>query len=271
MSDRRAINAGSISVPFDRTRLLSKCSARDAQKRHDFSRLQEIHQIDAVIRSGEYRPSETASGPPGSRGSAQPLPHNPRKQRKNPATAGSGERFRGGKWRSGRDSNPRDGFPPAPLAGVCLRPLGHHSAGGSISGRGRRTRVNRSICRMFVTRTGGTRRPLPPRSAHPAAEKPIHLAPTKQIRSIEEALRRGALRSTNHKPRPSAPFRRRVPGHRAAPPRSSTPRQSTPSRRRYRATQFTVPPSGPRAATHRAGPPPQALNRKCSTSPSCTS
>ena len=32
------------------------------------------------------------------------------------------------KWRSGRDSNPRDGFPPAPLAGVCLRPLGHHSA-----------------------------------------------------------------------------------------------------------------------------------------------
>ncbi len=33
------------------------------------------------------------------------------------------------KWRSGRDSNPRDGFPPAPLAGVCLRPLGHHSAG----------------------------------------------------------------------------------------------------------------------------------------------
>lgn len=31
-------------------------------------------------------------------------------------------------WRSGRDSNPRDGFPPAPLAGVCLRPLGHRSA-----------------------------------------------------------------------------------------------------------------------------------------------
>ena len=31
-------------------------------------------------------------------------------------------------WRSGRDSNPRDGSPSAPLAGVCLRPLGHHSA-----------------------------------------------------------------------------------------------------------------------------------------------
>ena len=33
-----------------------------------------------------------------------------------------------GKWRSRRDSNPRDGFPPAPLAGACLRPLGHSSA-----------------------------------------------------------------------------------------------------------------------------------------------
>ena len=30
--------------------------------------------------------------------------------------------------RSGRDSNPRDPSGPAPLAGVCLRPLGHHSA-----------------------------------------------------------------------------------------------------------------------------------------------
>jgi 3-dehydroquinate dehydratase-2 len=43
---------------------------------------------------------------------AQPFPYNPRKKRKNPAAAGSGERFRGGKWRRGRDSNPRDGSPP---------------------------------------------------------------------------------------------------------------------------------------------------------------
>ncbi len=40
-----------------------------------------------------------------------------------------------GMWRRRRDSNPRDGFPPAPLAGVCLRPLGHVSAGGGIGGR----------------------------------------------------------------------------------------------------------------------------------------
>ena len=31
-------------------------------------------------------------------------------------------------WRRGRDSNPRDGSPPTPLAGVRLRPLGHLSA-----------------------------------------------------------------------------------------------------------------------------------------------
>src|SRR5690606_4613692 len=80
------------------------------------------------MRSGEYQPRETASGPPGSRGSAQPLPHNPRKQRKNPAAAGSGDSFREGKWRRGRDSNPRDGSPPTPLAGARLRPLGHLSA-----------------------------------------------------------------------------------------------------------------------------------------------
>ena len=30
-------------------------------------------------------------------------------------------------WRRRRDSNPRDGFPPTPLAGERLRPLGHVS------------------------------------------------------------------------------------------------------------------------------------------------
>ncbi len=35
-----------------------------------------------------------------------------------------------GKWRRRRDSNPRDGFPPTPLAGERLRPLGHVSAEG---------------------------------------------------------------------------------------------------------------------------------------------
>ena len=33
------------------------------------------------------------------------------------------------KWRRRRDSNPRDGFPPTPLAGERLRPLGHVSIG----------------------------------------------------------------------------------------------------------------------------------------------
>ncbi len=90
------------------------------------------------MRSREYRARETASRPPGAAASAQPLPHNPRKQRKNPATAGSGERFRKGKWRRRRDSNPRDGFPSTPLAGERLRPLGHVSAdrcNGRASGK----------------------------------------------------------------------------------------------------------------------------------------
>ena len=39
-----------------------------------------------------------------------------------------------GKWRRRRDSNPRDPSGPAPLAGVCLRPLGHVSADPYICG-----------------------------------------------------------------------------------------------------------------------------------------
>ena len=84
------------------------------------------------MRSGEYSPLESAFGPHGAHAGAQPLPHNPRKQRENPAAAGSGERFRGGKWRRRWDSNPRDPSGPTPLAGERLRPLGHVSAGVSI-------------------------------------------------------------------------------------------------------------------------------------------
>ncbi len=38
-------------------------------------------------------------------------------------------------WRKRRDSNPRDGFPPTPLAGERLRPLGHVSADPYIDQR----------------------------------------------------------------------------------------------------------------------------------------
>ena len=165
-------------------------------------------------------------------------------------------------WRSGRDSNPRDGFPPAPLAGVCLRPLGHHSAGGSISGSGRRTRVNRSICRCSLKRTGGAGRPLPPRPAHPAVEKVIHRALNTKIGPIDKALRGDGLHSTNDKPMQSAPFRRPALGRPAARPCS----------RPHHADRHLPDDVSPTTArTHRKAPPPQALNRKCSTSPSCTS
>src|SRR5690606_1044914 len=105
---------------------------------HIVNRLRALHRMRAVERSGEYRASENHSGCCSEGASAKLTAHNPRKQRENPATAGSGERFRGGKWRRGRDSNPRDSCPSAPLAGVCLRPLGHLSgvagSSGSIGG-----------------------------------------------------------------------------------------------------------------------------------------
>ena len=67
------------------------------------SNLQAVHQIGAVNRSGEYRSRENAFGLLCVEDGEQPLPHNPRKQRKNPAGAGSGERFGKCEWRSGRD------------------------------------------------------------------------------------------------------------------------------------------------------------------------
>ena len=97
----------SVSVPSQRMRPRSKCLSPPSAKPLLFNAIPEIHQNCAVNRSGEYRPGETASGPPSAGASVQPHPHNPRKQRKNPAAAGSGERLRGGKWRTERDSNPR--------------------------------------------------------------------------------------------------------------------------------------------------------------------
>ena len=60
----------------------------------------------AVNRSGEYRPRENTLGHPSAEAGEQSNLHNPRKQRKNPATAGSGERVREGKWRRGWVWNP---------------------------------------------------------------------------------------------------------------------------------------------------------------------
>ena len=100
--------------------------------------LQTDHQINAVIGFGECWPAEAAFHLLGAGLSAQPISYNPRKQRKNSTTLGSRERFRGGKWRSRWDSNPRDPSGPTPLAGERLRPLGHSSADGhSEAGRRR--------------------------------------------------------------------------------------------------------------------------------------
>ena len=54
------------------------------------------------------------------------------------------QRIIGSRWRRRRDSNPRDGFPPAPLAGVCLRPLGHIS--GAVSRGTRRGKQGENAC-----------------------------------------------------------------------------------------------------------------------------
>jgi hypothetical protein len=71
--------------PFWGTPLASKCLAEIMQSKRIFSALQKIHQIAAGNRSGEYRQRENTLGHPGAEAGEQPSPHNPRKQRKNPA------------------------------------------------------------------------------------------------------------------------------------------------------------------------------------------
>lgn len=95
IADFRRDNAGAIQIAWPRRR-----------KSHSAIYLRSYSQIGAVIRSREYRLRKTAFGPLTAEAGAQPNPHNPRKQRKNPAEAGSGERVRYDKWRRERDSNP---------------------------------------------------------------------------------------------------------------------------------------------------------------------
>jgi hypothetical protein len=58
-------------------------------------------------------------------------------------------------WRRRRDSNPRDPFGSAPLAGACLRPLGHVSACPFIGAR----RWGQAERRRTADRTDGNRWP----------------------------------------------------------------------------------------------------------------
>ena len=148
----------SISGPSRRARPASKCSGRNLEKSHSTNGLQAVHQIGSVMRSREYLLRETAFGSLDAGASAQPHPHNPRIQQENQAAAGWGERFREGKWRRRRDSNPRDGFPPTPLAGERLRPLGHVSVGGYILARHPDTRRFSSKDPFFVNVGNSTRR-----------------------------------------------------------------------------------------------------------------
>ena len=61
-------------------------------------------------------------------------------------------------WRRRRDSNPRDGFPPTPLAGERLRPLGHVSTDAY-------SQANIGITRRFC----------------PSAKKPYHTRKPAQV------------------------------------------------------------------------------------------
>ena len=67
-------------------------------------------EVPAVKSLGENRHGENTFSRLFAVPGGKPHPRNLRKQRKNPAAAGSGDAFREGKWRRGRDSNPRDSF-----------------------------------------------------------------------------------------------------------------------------------------------------------------
>ena len=87
-------------VAYERAAGLANPQLADAAtKPNFFNKLGAVHQNGAVNSCGEYQPQENASRPSHAKAGEQPLPHNPRKQRKNTAAIGSGDAFRGGDWR----------------------------------------------------------------------------------------------------------------------------------------------------------------------------
>lgn len=129
-----------------------------------FIALQEIHQSGAGNRSGECRPRENAFGRPDAEVSEQPNPHNPRKQRKNPATAGSGERLSDGKWRRERDCG-RTFSEPDQAARYTRqkRVYGHVSQFGEQTDRGNETHDQKKMTASYVRTKRTPTLPVSPR------------------------------------------------------------------------------------------------------------
>ena len=98
---------------------------------HVFTSDAEFHQI-ADTWSEESWNRRNAARPPGNGCGEQPYAQDLQDQWKFPVVAGLGDAVLDDRWRRRRDSNPRDGFPPTPLAGERLQPLGHVSDVGSI-------------------------------------------------------------------------------------------------------------------------------------------
>lgn len=214
-------------------------------------------------------------------------------------------------WRRRRDSNPRDPFGPAPLAGVCLRPLGHVSAAGSSSRKPRETRANLAKGATFRRNSG---RPLSRRKKQEqdparggiagevsvAACPPVDHGTSDRVRAVLRARcpsagtlgvdRTAGLppgnRSPCHARLPPLPRRRqhssagpvtdRTGAHVCPTWRPCGQAETTASAGKIRVRPCRVealadPDPLPAPALLRAPAQPQALNRKCRTSPSLTS
>ncbi len=136
------------------------------------------------------------------------------------------------KWRRRRDSNPRGGFPPAPLAGVCLRPLGHVSAARSSRAEAGKTRANRmeGAFHAKFAAAGRERRRVPCRTGQGGDAS---VAPVGQIRPARTvgARRRAASKTgAGRRGRSAPPAGRRGPGKDAEQGGASARRPARPRR-----------------------------------------
>ena len=134
-----------------------------------------------------------------------------------PHGAGNEARWRGAKgvqhyqvmwWRRRRDSNPRDGSPSAPLAGVCLRPLGHVSDASSIRGGWPETRAKVALLTIVRPARPGSGNGL----AH--ADGADYVARVGSLAQLVERLAYTENVGSSSLSRPTIP--RMTPGSRAA-------------------------------------------------------
>lgn len=133
----------------------STCSAPQATKPFLLNAFWKTHQAAAATKPQADRPRGAAPGPSDAAPSAQPHPHDPRKQPNNPAAAGSGECVRKGKVAETVGFEPTEGFPPRSVSNRVLSASQPRLRRASFKGRAGRGQGGIALCGPILRAASG--------------------------------------------------------------------------------------------------------------------